>query len=197
MDRVTSGVVQVERGPNRDRTTEGTLMNDHDILLDRELDARLAALEARVPGRHEPPALPDPSRRGRFALSLAAAPLLALAMVATAAAGAVVIRQLVTAHEGIQNPGQPLAGAHMECLTPPEAAAFLAQRGYPDVVWQVEAGDPTKDGKGATTSTQRATPPEHGYVIPGSILDDGRPIMIIDQRVGATGVGDCFGQPMP
>jgi hypothetical protein len=34
-------------------------------------------------------------------------------------------------------------------------------------------------------------------VIPGSILDDGSVIMVVDQRVGATGVGDCFGHPMP
>jgi len=125
-------------------------------------------------------------------------PLLILGMVATAAAGAVVVGQLAIGREGIQNPGQPLAGAHMECMTPPEAAAFLAEHGYPDVVWQVEAGDPTAGGgKGSTTSTQQATPPDHGYVIPGSILDDGRPIMIVDQRVGASGDGDCFGQPMP
>jgi hypothetical protein len=173
-------------------------MNDHDIQLDRTIDARLAALEARAPGRDDPPTLPAAKRRGRFALSFAVAQLLVLAMVATAAAGAVVvIGQLVTGREGIQNPGQPLAGAHMECMTPRDAAAFLAQRGYPDVVWQVERGDPGAAGKGSTTSTQQPTPPEHGFVIPGSILDDGRPIMIIDQRVGATGVGDCFGHPMP
>jgi hypothetical protein len=172
-------------------------MNDIDIELDQELDARLAALEARAPCVDDPPPLRGRNRHGRFAVSVAVAPLLALAMVATAAAGAVVIGQLVTAREGIQNPSQPLAGAHMECMTPREAAAFLAERGYPDVIWQIEGGDPTADGKGWTTSTQQPTPPEHGFVIPGSILDDGRPIMIIDQRVGATGVGDCFGHPMP
>jgi len=26
---------------------------------------------------------------------------------------------------------------------------------------------------------------------------DGKVIMVADQRVGATGVGDCFGSPMP
>jgi hypothetical protein len=49
----------------------------------------------------------------------------------------------------------------------------------------------------ATTTIQQATPPEHGYVMPGAILEDGRPIMIIDQRMGASGVGDCFGKSMP
>ena len=41
------------------------------------------------------------------------------------------------------------------------------------------------------------TPPAHGYVIPGSLLPDGTVIMVVDQRDGATGVGDCFGKPMP
>jgi hypothetical protein len=34
-------------------------------------------------------------------------------------------------------------------------------------------------------------------VIPGSRLPDGQVIMVVDQRVGATGVGACFGHPMP
>jgi len=171
-------------------------MNDIDIEID--LDRRLAALEARAPGRDDPPALPAHGRRRRFAVPFALAPVLVIGMVATVAGGAIVVRGLVTAREGIQNPGQPLAGAHMECMTPPEAAAFLAAHGYPDVVWQVEAGSSTvKGGTGQTTSTQQATPPEHGYVIPGAILDDGRPIMVIDQRVGSSGVGACYGMPMP
>ena len=173
-------------------------MNETDDDTDNDLHARLAAMEARAPGWDDPPKLIAHRRRGRFAISLGLAPLLVIGIVATAAAGAVVIGHQVTGHPGIQNPGQPLAGAHIECMTPPRAAAFLAEHGYPDVVWQVEAGDPTAGGgKGATTSTQQATPPEHGYVIPGAILDDGRPIMVVDQRVGATGVGDCYGQPMP
>ena len=171
-------------------------MNDIDI--DLELDRRLAALEARAPGRDDPPALPARTRRGRFAVSLTMAPVLALGMVATVAAGAVVVGRLAIGREGIENPGQPLAGAQMECMTPREAAAFLGAHGYPDVVWQVEAGDPSAGGgKGATTSTRQATPPQHGYVIPGAILDDGRPIMVVDQRVGATGVGACYRMPMP
>jgi hypothetical protein len=119
--------------------------------------------------------------------------------VATTAAGAVVVSNLVKGHPGIQDEGQPLAGAHMECMTPPEAAAFLAAHGFTDVDWQVEAGDPVQkaDGQYANTSVHQATPPAHGFVGPGSLLDDGSVIMIVDQRVGATGVGDCYGQPMP
>jgi hypothetical protein len=88
----------------------------------------------------------------------------------------------------------------MECMDPPEAAAFLAAHGFTTVVWQVEAGDPNVngvDGQGGTTSVQQPTPPEHGYVVPGSLLDDGSVIMVVDQRVGTTGVGDCYGAPMP
>jgi hypothetical protein len=176
------------------RMTEGDEMND-----DLDLSTRLAALEARAPGSHQPPALPGRGRRGRFAIPLAMAPVLVLAIVATTAAGAVVVSNLVKEYPGIQNPGQPLAGAHMECMSPPEAAAFLAAHGFTNVDWQVEGGDPSRkiDGQAATTSVHRAVPPEHGYVIPGSLLDDGSVIMIVDQRVGATGVGDCFGHPMP
>ena len=166
---------------------------------DVDLETRLAALEARAPASAAPPVLPGRGRRGRFALSMAMAPFLLLAVVATTATGAVVVSNLVKGYPGIQNPGQPLAGAHMECMTPREAAAFLAAHGFTNVDWQVEAGDPTTklDGQYDTTSVHMRVPPEHGFVIPGSVLDDGSVIMIIDQRVGATGVGDCFGHPMP
>lgn len=167
---------------------------------DDDLSSRLAALEARAPANATPPVLPKRRRRGRFAVPIALAPVFVLAIVATTAAGAMVVSNLVKGYPGIQNPGQPLAGAHMECMSPPEADAFLAAHGFTNVVWQVEGGDPsskTADGQDATTSVQQAVPPEHGYVIPGSLHDDGSVIMIADQRVGATGVGDCYGHPMP
>jgi hypothetical protein len=130
---------------------------------------------------------------------MAMAPVLALAVVATTAAGALVVSSLVKGYPGIENPGQPLAGANMECMTPPAAAAFLAAHGFTRVDWQVEAGDPIAktDGQVRTTSVHQPNPPEHGYVVPGSLLDDGSVIMVVDQRVGATGVGDCYGKPMP
>jgi hypothetical protein len=172
-------------------------MDDHD--LDQDFAARLTSLEARVPGAAAPPELVRGRRRGRFALPLAMAPVLALAVVATAAAGAAVISRMAEGYPGIENPGQPLAGASMECMTPPEAAAFLAAHGYPDVDWQVETGTTlTPDGeKGSSSSIHVSTPPAHGYVIPGSRLPDGQVIMVVDQRAGATGVGACFGHPMP
>jgi hypothetical protein len=165
-----------------------------------DVSTRLAALEARAPGDAAPPVLPGRRRRGRLAVPMAMAPVLVLAVVASAAAGAIVVSNLVKGYPGIQNPGQPLAGAHMECMTPPEAAAFLAARGFTSVDWQVEAGDPNAkgvDGQDATTSVHQPSPPEHGFVVPGSLLDDGSVIMVIDQRVGTTGVGDCYGKPMP
>ena len=169
---------------------------DHD---DLDLSSRLAALEARAPADPNPPVLPARRRRGRFAVPIALAPVFVLAIVATTAAGAVVVANLAEEHEGIQNPGQPLAGAHMECMSPPEADAFLADHGFTDVDWQVETGTTVAPdgGKGSSTTVHQDTPPEHGYVIPGSLLDDGSVIMVADQRVGATGVGDCFGSPMP
>jgi hypothetical protein len=171
-----------------------------------DLSTRLAALEARAPGRDDPPSLTRAARRGRLG-RVALAPLLVVALVVTVGAGAVVaVNELTRGYPGIENPGQPLAGAQMECMTPPQAAAFLAAHGYTDVVWQVESGavDPVNvDGaegnapKGSNTSVQQSTPPEHGYVIPGAVPADGKLHMVVDQRVGATGVGACFGMPMP
>jgi len=168
---------------------------DHDDFL----HDRLAALEARAAVDTTPPTLPSRRRRGRFAVPIALAPVFVLAIVASAAAGAVVVANLAEEHEGIQNPGQPLAGAHMECMSPPEADAFLAAHGFANVDWQVETGSATAPdgGKGSSTTAHQSTPPAHGYVIPGSVLDDGTVIMVADQRTDATGVGDCFGAPMP
>lgn len=155
-----------------------------------ELDTRLAAMEARVPAPTTPWGAPR-RRPGRLA-SLAAAPVLVLALAATAVAG-VAVAQLAQGTPGVENPGQPLAGANLECMTPPQAAAYLAAHGYPDVMWQVETGDVASKTGG---STQVATPPAHGFVIPGSIVD-GKLIMVIDQRTGASGSGACAGEPMP
>jgi hypothetical protein len=165
---------------------------------DLELSTRLAALEARAPVDPTPPALPSRRRRGRLAVPIAMAPVLVLALVATAT-GAAVVSNFVRGYPGIQNPGQPMAGVHMECMSPQEAASALAAHGFTRVVWQVEAGDPNgKIGaQDATTSVQQNMPPEHGFVIPGSLQDDGSVLMVVDQRVEATGVGDCFGHPMP
>jgi hypothetical protein len=164
--------------------------------LDHEIDDRLTAMVARAPGRDDPPRpATSTRRRRRLGLSLTTAPVLVLAFVATATAGALVARNLAEGHEGIENPGQALAGARMECMAPPEAARFLAEHGFSDVVWQVETGDiATKTGG---TTVQVSVPPAHGYVIPGSILDDGKLVMLVDQRVGSTAVGACFGIPMP
>jgi hypothetical protein len=169
-------------------------MND-----DAQLATRLAALEARAPATAEPPPLPVRRRRGRFALPVAMAPLLMLAVVATAAAGAAVIGRLAEGYPGIENPGQPFAGAAMECMDPPAAADFLAANGFTRVDWQVETGTvrSADGGKGSSSSIHVTTPPAHGYVIPGSLLPDGTVIMVVDQRDGATGVGACFGKPMP
>jgi hypothetical protein len=158
---------------------------------DTELRERLAAMEGRVPPVALP-ALEAAQHRHHFSLSLSAAALLILVLAATA--GAVAVGNLTAVHgyPGIENPGQPLAGAQMECMTPPQAAAFLAARGY-TVVWQVESGTPKAGGTSLTT----ATPPEHGYVVPGAILEDGKLHMVVDQTTGALGVGACYGMPMP
>jgi len=156
------------------------------MMLDGELDERLGQLEARVPGA-DPPAL-----RGRRGVpqilggSLAGA-ILVLVAATTVVGGALIVSNAVRGHPGVDSPGQPLFGAGLECMSPPEAAAYLTDHGFTDTVWQVERDD---------AQEHVSTPPEHGYVIPGSIVD-GVLIMIVDQRSSATGTGDCFGDPMP
>lgn len=172
-----------------------------------DLEARLAALESRAPGASDPPALPTGRRRGRLFAPITLAPILVLALVATAAAGgvagAVVVSSLVQAYPGVQNPGQPLEGAHLECMTPPAAASYLADHGFTDVVWQIETGktdqktDTATAGDRTGTTLLKSTPPEHGYVVPAAILSDGKLHMIVDQREGATGGGACPDLPMP
>lgn len=164
---------------------------------DTDLKTRLAAIEARAPGAQQPPELlrSPPGWRHRLFASVAFAPGLVLAIAVTATAGGAIAGILaVRGYPGAQNPGQPLAGANLECMSPPAAASYLATNGYTDVVWQVETGSVSEN---TDSTTQQETPPEHGFVVPGAFLGDGRLIMIVDQRVGATGVGACYGNPMP
>jgi hypothetical protein len=160
---------------------------------DANLNNRITELESHIPIPAQPPRLRE-SRTRILGRSVTLAPLLALAVVATAAGSVVIVSTLVRGYPGIEDPGQPLAGAHLECMSPIEAAAFLADHGFNDVTWQVESGDPASR---TTSSVQASAAPAHGYVVPGSILSDGRLHMVVDQRVGATGVGDCFSRPMP
>ena len=164
---------------------------------DNELQSRLAALEARAPVAGERPDLSSTRARSRHRLlaPVALAPALVLVFVASAAAaGAIGSLLVVSAFPGAENPGQPLAGANLECMSPPAAATYLVSHGYTNVVWQVETGSASAR---TGTSTQVATPPQHGYVVPGAFLGDGQLIMIVDQRADATGVGPCYGAPMP
>ncbi len=161
---------------------------------DEDLRSRLIALEARVPPPAEPPSLPAARRRSRLLAPVALAPVLLVLLVATAAAGGAVVANLAHGSPGVENPGQPLAGANLECMSPPQAAAWLAVHGYTNVVWQVETGSASAKTGG---SVQQPAPPEHGYVVPGVLLGDGQLLMVVDLREGATGVGACFGAPRP
>lgn len=156
-----------------------------------DLETRLSAMEGRVPTPPSPSL--TPRRRLVRAAPFAAGPAFALITAATVIAGGAAVISLAQGTPGVENPGQPLAGAGLECMSPPEAGAYLTAHGFTEVTWQVETGDAT--GKGGT-STQRSTPPAHGYVVPGSIVA-GQLLMVVDQRAGATGVGACFGEPMP
>ena len=157
------------------------------MMSDVQLGERLRRLEARVPGA-EAPALRGRRPVPRMIGGSLAATLLILLAATTVAGAAVIVSEAVRGHPGVDSPGQPFFGAGLECMSPPEAEAYLADHGYTGTVWQVE-----RDG---AASDHVSTPPEHGYVIPGSIID-GVLIMIVDQRASATGTGDCFGDPMP
>jgi hypothetical protein len=161
---------------------------------DRDLDGRLASLAERAPAGASPSlARGRRGHRGPVGLSLTLAVALALGAVATAGAAAIVVGQLAQGTPGVENPGQPLYGANLECMTPTQASAYLAAHGFTQVVWQVESGDGSKTGG---SSVQQSTAPAHGFVIPGSVIN-GTLYMVVDQRAGASGAGSCNGMAMP
>lgn len=162
-----------------------------------DLDPRLAAMEARVPVDAALPAVPQTRRPRRSTTALIVAPALVLVIGATAFAGAAATGLIAFGAPGIENPGQPLAGANLECMTPPQAAAYLSAHGFSNVDWQIEttAKDPNNPATPRAPVIASA-PPEHGFVVPGSIVD-GRLLMVVDQRPGATGSGACIDMPMP
>lgn len=153
---------------------------------DEELDARLKGLEARIPGTGAPQVEHRHRRVGLAGPSALAAALL-FAIVGTTAAAAVVVSGGVRGWEGIENPGQPLHGANLECMTPKQAETFLISHGYKDIVWQVESD---------SASQQMGAAPDHGYVVPAGLVD-GVLYVGVDQRASSHGVGACSGMPMP
>ncbi len=157
------------------------------MILDSELDERLARLEAGMPGADPPPIAIRHRTRRLIGGSLGAA-IFVLAAAVTTVGAAVIVSGVARGAPGVENPGQPLYGANLECMAPREAATYLGAHGFDNAVWQVE-----RDGR---PSVRVSVPPEHGYVVPGSVID-GVLIMIIDQRSDASGVGACFGDPMP
>lgn len=156
---------------------------------DDEIRNRLVAMESRLETA-TPPSLRTRKSR-HFALSFATAPLLILVLAGTAVAGAVVLGQVQGA-PGVENPGQPLAGAQLECMTPPQAQAYLTAHGFTAVVWQVEKDAPALGGSGkaGSTSIQQSFAPQTGIVVPGSIIDE-KLYMVIDQRQSALTSGNC------
>ena len=142
-------------------------MDDFDLIL-RD---RLVRLEGSL-------ALPARHRLAWPRLSRAVvAGLLAAAVVAGGAGAAAVIRgQQAKGSEGLFNPGQPLACSRVWAMTPPEAAEYLAARGYV-VTWQVEHTDKPKGDP--TASYQTSVAPPAGYVIEG-VRDGNRLTMIVE-----------------
>jgi hypothetical protein len=125
-------------------------MNDFDTVL-RD---RLVRLEGSI-------VLPARRRSSWPRVSRAVvAGLLAAAVLAGGAGAAALIRgQQAKGSEGLFNPGQPLACSRVWAMSPPDAARYLAARGYV-VTWQVEDRD-------SGTSRQTKIAPATGFVIEG------------------------------
>lgn len=122
-----------------------------------DLDTRLAALERRVPVGVAPPALDRGRRRARSRLiPLVVAPALALAVAASVFAGANIVIVFLS---GYTDPS--LATAGLECMTPPEAAAWLAAHGRTRVVWEtvVAPGGVGIGGPAVTPGSRAAASP--------------------------------------
>ena len=138
---------------------------------DNDLHNRLSALEARAPGAQKPlPELTNARSRRRLFAPVATAPGLVLVIAATAFAGGAAVGLLgVVGLPGAENPGQPLAGANLQCMSPPAAAAYLSSHGFTNVVWQVETGSPAQK---TTRSVQQATPPDTVMSFPAPLTTD-------------------------
>jgi hypothetical protein len=189
-----------------------------------DLDDRLAAIEGRVPVEARPPALAESRRRRRSVLALVAAPILVLAIGATAIAGPAVIRIITTSSTGTLDVDDAIAHAGLECMTPPQAARWLSEHGYDRVVWSTDAGhgtislgpvtsglpvidpDPSQpptdvapglpNAGGHPVITETTTPPEAGVVIPGPTID-GVVRIYVDTTPGAERAPTCPAAAMP
>jgi hypothetical protein len=159
-----------------------------------DLRLRLTRIIDQLPIVGEPPAYQEHRHRRIAGLSATSALALMLVSAAGVAAISTVVGTLVIGHSGIENPGEALANAGLECMSPPDAASYLAAHGFSSVVWEVQSGDLAQD---TDVSTIQSTPPAHGYVVPGAVLEDGKLHVIVDQRVGATGTGKCAQMSMP
>jgi hypothetical protein len=216
MDPSGRGVVPGERQPEDTAADPGGTMMTHD-----DIDTRLAAIEGRVPVEAGPPEVAPAAarRRRRSTLALVAAPILVLAVGATALAGAEVIRIVTTTGSSALDVDDAIATAGLECMTPPEAAAWLAAHGYDDVVWDTSAGHGTIDAGPAASAlpvldpdgslppaasntpgegpglvppgvTRTTTPPPDGIVWPGPMMD-GTLLMFVDATPGAERPATC------
>lgn len=161
---------------------------------EEDLGPRLTRIVGQLPIAGEPPAYRGPRHRRVAGLSATSVLVILLASAVGVIAIPRVVGTLVQGFPGIENPGQALANAGLECMSPPEAAQYLAAHGFSTVVWEVQSGDLSKD---IDVSTIQSAPPAHGYVIPGAVLDDGKLHMIVDERVGAHGIGKCAQMSMP
>ncbi|MGA3031522.1 MAG: hypothetical protein ABSE58_12455 [Candidatus Limnocylindrales bacterium] len=159
-----------------------------------DLGLRLTRIVEQLPIVGEPPAYRRPRHRRVAGLSATSALVILVASAVGVLAIPRVVETLVVGHPGIENPGQPLANAGLECMSPPEAAQYLAAHGFTTVVWEVQSGNLSQN---TDVSTIQSAPPAHGYVVPGAVLEDGKLHMIVDERVGATGIGKCAQMSMP
>jgi hypothetical protein len=188
-----------------------------------DIDERLVAIEGRVPVEAGPPDLAPAAarRRRRSTLALVAAPILVLAVGATALAGAEVIRLVTVSGAGTLDIDDTLAGAGLECMAPPEAAAWLAANGYDRVVWEtggtigsgtIQVGPEPSDlpvidpgaggpvpslgalegsGRESTGGASGSTTPPEDGIVFPGPMIDGTLHMIVDTTPGAARPATC------
>lgn len=150
------------------------------------LRQRLESLEATVPGPTRQPARSALAGKRRALRSFA----LASALVLTAfVSGVAVARDTdpsgVVGHPGLENAGQPFEGVNLQCMTPPQAQAVIAGKGF-HVIWQIEDRD--SSGRGSTTLSTAA--PLIG-VVEGGFIEGMTAHVVVSVGTGAVPFDAC------
>ena len=153
-----------------------------DLAFEAELRARLERLGSTITVDAMPSLAPERSRR-RLALLAAAGAAALLAIGGTAVIG----RHAQGPNEpraraGVTNVGQPFACVPFARMTPPEADAYMRERGY-SVRWQIEE-------RPSGESWQSDVPPATGHPIAGVVVGKNQILYVVEVGPAAVMAGD-------